>query len=69
MTVTGFIITISYEQEFTFDELWVNGDKPEQPTTDDVLALIRKCGGPARIVEDWNFEAGDVVMAVTSAYQ
>jgi len=58
----SFVISVTYEEEFGIEELWLNGDTPENPTSDDVLKLISRCGGADRIVQDWNFDTGYVAV-------
>ena len=51
-----FEISFNIGHIFTIGELWPDGDAPENPTTQDVLDLIKKDGGPNRIISDWNFD-------------
>jgi hypothetical protein len=48
-----FHFNISHEESLTVEEIWPDGDAPENPTLDDVLAVIAKCGGRRRILDDW----------------
>lgn len=43
------------------DEIWPDGDAPENPTVADVEKVIAKCGGWDRIIRDWDLdkESGD----------
>lgn len=52
MAVT-FVIEYSIYTEMTVDELWPDGDAPENPKPADVEALINDCGGWDRIINDW----------------
>lgn len=36
------------------DEIWPDGDGPENPTTEDVWEEVRKEGGTAKILDNWN---------------
>ena len=36
------------------DELWPDGDAPENPTADDVRELIEAEGGIVQVIDDWN---------------
>lgn len=49
-----FTLTYSIMVDFSVDELWPDGDAPENPTADDVEGLIDSCGGWPRIISDWN---------------
>ena len=50
--------TVSFEYtgtvELTENELWPDGDAPENWMLDDVLAVIAGAGGKIRILRDWN---------------
>lgn len=35
-------------------EIWPDGDAPENPTVDDVIAVIRKNGGVDDVLRNWN---------------
>jgi hypothetical protein len=52
--MSSFRISIQIDEQFTKEDLWPDGDEPENPTAKDVVELIRKCGGVKRIIEDWN---------------
>lgn len=49
-----FKITYTVECELTAEDLWPDGDAPEQPATVHVRSLIRECGGIYRVLDDWN---------------
>lgn len=49
-----FKITYTVECELTAEDLWPDGNAPEQPTTLHVRSLIRECGGIYRVLNDWN---------------
>jgi hypothetical protein len=59
-----FRISIDIESVLSVEQLWPDGDAPENPTADDVKALIDKCGG-IDIIEDWNL-ADDFDIDVTA---
>lgn len=50
------IISIQYDMTFDFsiDEVWPDGDAPDNPTVEDVWNVIRECGGPRKVLEDWD---------------
>ncbi len=50
----SFTFEVSATFEIDADEIWVDGDGPEDPTLEDVLEEIQKCGGPAAVIQDWN---------------
>ena len=35
-------------------EIWPDGDAPENPTVDDVIEVIRTCGGVSDVLRNWN---------------
>ena len=49
-----FHFSISVETSLGIEDIWPDGDAPENPTVDDVLKVIAKCGGKRRVLEDWN---------------
>lgn len=50
-----FRITYEVDVELTANEIWPDGDGPENPTSDDVIELVKRLYGyfPSRIVGDW----------------
>lgn len=48
-----FRIEINISEDLTVKELWPDNNGPENPTREDVLALIKQCGG-LQIIHDWN---------------
>lgn len=36
------------------EDIWPDGDAPENPTATDVVAVMRRQGGPIDVVKDWN---------------
>jgi hypothetical protein len=51
-----FRILIECDCELQDDWIWPNNDVPENPTVKDVEAVIEQCGGPVRIINDWNLD-------------
>lgn len=39
--------------ELQIEDIWPDGDAPENPTAQDVADLIMKCGGPWAVMTDW----------------
>lgn len=67
-----FRISLRIDSELSVDELWPDGNAPEDPTTDDVRALVEEDGGIRRVLRDWNLIDGDcddysVTQVVTGA--
>lgn len=60
-----FLVSITCESELDLDQLWPDGDAPENPTKRDVRQLIERSGGPVRILDDWNLWDADGQIAVT----
>lgn len=54
--MSRFRITITSDNVLTLDELWPDGDAPENPTADDVRARIRQHGGAREVLRDWNLD-------------
>jgi hypothetical protein len=52
----GFSVQIVGDHYLTVDEIWPDGDAPENPTAADVLAVMRSCGPKSRLVHDWNLD-------------
>lgn len=49
------------EASLTIDEIWPDGGAPENPTTDDVIAELRKTADQPRYVADrWNLDIEDI---------
>ena len=49
-----FTLSFEIDETFTVDELWPDGDAPEDPTVDDVENLIAACGGVEGVLRDWD---------------
>jgi hypothetical protein len=49
-----FTLTTPGDFDLSIDELWPDGDAPENPTAEDVKGLIEKCGGILQIIRDWD---------------
>jgi hypothetical protein len=52
--VKGFYIDVQSTTFLTIEELWPDGDAPEDPTERDVRALVDREGGARRVIEDWD---------------
>lgn len=51
-----FNIRVYFDDEFSADELWPDGDAPENPTVKDVEVLINQCGGLRQVIHDWDMD-------------
>jgi hypothetical protein len=61
-----FHFSITAEVSLEVEQIWPGGDAPANPTVDDVLAVIQKCGGKVRVIEDWNL-GDDLDLTVSDA--
>lgn len=59
-----FRFLISADVELASDEIWFDGEKPEEPTVRDVLAVIATCGGKHSVIRDWGLE-NDMTITVS----
>lgn len=60
-----FTIRARLSVTLTDDQIWPDGDKPENPTTEDVAARIDDDGGFANVLNDWNLR--DFIVATVAA--
>jgi hypothetical protein len=51
-----FTFEIGTTLDLSADDIWPDGDAPDEPTVDDVLAVIKQCGGARRILSDWDLD-------------
>lgn len=62
--VTSFTLTV--------DQVWPDGDWPENPTADDVLEVMKNdASNPARLLSKWDLDYGldmDVIVGTTSTH-
>lgn len=69
MTQKTFSIRIPSDFDLTVDEIWPDGDAPENPTPEDVKKVIEKCGGILTVIRDWDllsnkdYEVKDVTLS------
>lgn len=57
MSKPMFHFSITHYSSLSVEEIWPDGDAPENPTVDDVLKVIEKYGGKMRVLSDWNLDA------------
>lgn len=59
-----FNLSYVVQCELTVDDLWPDGDAPEEPTKQHVLELIRRDGGILEVLNGWalheNFAEWDI---------
>lgn len=54
-----FTITVEGSYTLTVDEIWPDGDAPENPTREDVAAAMKKsCHSTYQLMRDWNLDDG-----------
>ncbi len=51
-----FHFSLSADVDLEIDQIWPDGDAPENPTVDDVLKVIAACGGAHEILRDWDLD-------------
>lgn len=56
--LSGVTFFFEYSMEFGLGvgDIWPDGDAPENPSIEDVEALIEKDGGKSRIFRLWEFD-------------
>lgn len=51
-----FFIEVGDEAHLTVDEIWPDGDAPENPTREDVIEKIRATESRFSFASNWGFE-------------
>ena len=51
-----FNFSFSADVSLSVEQIWPDGDAPENPTVDDVLDVIEQSGGKDRIFRDWDLD-------------
>jgi hypothetical protein len=51
-----FTCTVEFTHEFTVEEIWADGDAPENPTVQDVLLKLAGTDDPKKIPANWGFD-------------
>jgi hypothetical protein len=49
-----FRFAVSAEIHLEVDDIWPDGDAPENPAVADVLAVIAKDGGKKHVLSEWD---------------
>lgn len=50
--------------DFDLEDIWCDGDAPENPTAEDVAKVIKECGGLRRVIQDWDLDR-DLVLHIS----
>ena len=62
-----FTFELRLETSLTIDDIWPDGDAPEGPTAEDVLAQLKKSGSDClSATSDWNL-AQDATLTIIKA--
>ena len=48
-----FIITYEVNHAYSIEDIWPDGDAPENPTVADVKKVLDECGSVEQVVLDW----------------
>jgi hypothetical protein len=51
-----FLIEWGGEACLTVDEIWPDKNAPENPTVEDVIAVMRREGSLSRLLSNWNLD-------------
>lgn len=51
-----FELTVEGSVVLSADDIWPDGDAPENPTAADVAKLIQRDGGLDRVLIDWSLD-------------
>lgn len=51
-----FVIQYNMFTRLTEQEIWPDGDGPEDPSCEDVKKAIDKAGGILKVIGDWNLD-------------
>jgi hypothetical protein len=43
--------------ELGIHDIWPDGDAPDNPTVQDVVAVMRRCGSRSQVLSDWCLDA------------
>lgn len=46
--------------DLTVEEIWPDGNAPENPTVDDVIAEMQRCRSVRTLCRDWNLDVEGV---------
>jgi len=60
----SFNFSIYTDVVLTVDEIWPDGNAPENPTVADVVAVIDNCGGTRSVLRDWDLD-NDLTLTIS----
>jgi hypothetical protein len=43
--------------ELSIDDIWPDGDAPDNPTVMDVVSVVNDCGGALDVFRDWDLDS------------
>lgn len=64
MNTKTFHFSIEADVSLDVDEIWPDKNAPENPTLEDVIAVIRKDGGMRAVLEEWGLQ-NDIRLTVS----
>lgn len=50
---TRFLVSMEADCYLAVEDIWPDGDAPENPTPADVKAVMEKCGRKVRVLDEW----------------
>lgn len=56
MSTLRFHLSFTADVSFDLDQIWPDGDAPENPTAEDVARVVRAEGGVLAVLRDWGVE-------------
>ena len=54
-----FTIRLTIEDTLTVEQIWPDGDAPDNPTCDNVYDLLDRSGSPLSVANEWNLTVHD----------
>jgi hypothetical protein len=53
-----FYVNLTGDYSLTIEDIWPDGDAPENPTAEDVIKAMKETSGSSvsRLMGDWGFE-------------
>ena len=62
LMASSFDIEVGGSWTLSVREVWPDKDAPEDPTTQDVIAEIKKSGSIRRLIQDWDLNPDTVTV-------
>ena len=56
----GFFITVESDSFMTYEDVWPDGNIPENPTAQDVLEAMKKDGDKWTVISDWGLNDREI---------